>query len=104
MHRQWFERSALADLLGADGGLADIHECHDRLRTQWRPRAGRTAAPTAAVLDAQSTRSSPQGGEYGYDAGKKVKGRKRNRVIDTLGLLLAVSVTAASGKASRCRP
>jgi hypothetical protein len=48
------------------------------------------------VLDAQSTRSSPQGGERGYDAGKKIKGRKRHLVVDTLGLLLAVSVTAAS--------
>ena len=69
---------------------------HDRLRAQWRARQGRDASPTAAVLDAQSTRSSPQGGESGYDAGKKVKGRKRHLVVDTLGLLLAVSVTAAS--------
>lgn len=69
---------------------------HDRLRTQWRARLGREAEPTAAVIDAQSTRGSPQGGETGYDAGKKVKGRKRHVVVDTLGLLLAVSVTAAS--------
>lgn len=67
-----------------------------RLRGMWRERAGRDDAPTAAVLDAQSTRGSAQGGETGYDAGKKVKGRKRNLVVDTLGLLLAVSVTAAS--------
>jgi len=51
---------------------------------------------SAAVLDAQSTRSSPQGGTSGYDAGKKVKGRKRHVLVDTLGLILAVSVTAAS--------
>ena len=69
---------------------------HDRLRGLWREREGRAAAPTAAVLDAQSTRGSPQGGAQGFDAGKKVKGRKRNLVVDTLGLLLAVSVTAAS--------
>lgn len=69
---------------------------HDRLRGLWREREGRAVAPTAAVLDAQSTRSSPQGGTQGFDAGKKVKGRKRNLVVDTLGLLLAVSVTAAS--------
>jgi transposase len=68
---------------------------HDRLRAQWRERIDRQAVPSAAVLDAQSTRSSPQGGVQGYDAGKKVKGRKRNVVVDTLGLLLAVSVTAA---------
>lgn len=69
---------------------------HDRLRTQWRARLGREPAPTASVIDAQSTRGSPQGGDTGYDAGKKVKGRKRHVVVDTLGLLLAVSVTAAS--------
>lgn len=67
-----------------------------RLRGMWRERAGREDGPTAAVLDAQSTRGSAQGGETGYDAGKKVKGRKRHLVVDTLGLLLAVSVTAAS--------
>lgn len=73
-----------------------FEQMHDRLREQWREREGRMAAPTAAVLDAQSTRGSPQGGDNGYDAGKKVKGRKRHLVVDTLGLLLAVSVTAAS--------
>jgi transposase len=73
-----------------------FEQMHDRLRTQWREREGRAGAPTAAVLDAQSTRGSPQGGDTGYDAGKKVKGRKRHLVVDTLGLLLAVSVTAAS--------
>lgn len=73
-----------------------FEQMHERLRARWREREGRDAAPTAAVLDAQSTRSSPQGGEHGFDAGKKVKGRKRHRVVDTLGLLLAVSVTAAS--------
>ena len=73
-----------------------FEQMHDRLRELWREREDRAAAPTAAVLDAQSTRSSPQGGEHGFDAGKKVKGRKRNLVVDTLGLLLAVTVTAAS--------
>lgn len=67
-----------------------------RLRGLWRERAGRDDAPSAAVLDAQSTRGSAQGGETGYDAGKKVKGRKRNLVVDTLGLLLAVTVTAVN--------
>jgi transposase len=71
-------------------------QIHDRLRAMWREREGRADAPTAAVLDAQSTRSSPQGGEHGYDAGNKVKGRKRHLIVDTLGLLLAVSVSAAS--------
>lgn len=73
-----------------------FEQMHDRLRAQWREREQRAAEPSAAVLDAQSNRGSPQGGDNGYDAGKKVKGRKRHLVVDTLGLLLAVSVTAAS--------
>jgi transposase len=73
-----------------------FEQMHDRLRAQWRERERRAQEPTAAVLDSQSTRGSPQGGDNGFDAGKKVKGRKRHLVVDTLGLLLAVSVTAAS--------
>jgi putative transposase len=69
---------------------------HDRLRKQWRDRVGRDPEPTAAIIDAQSTRSTAQGGMSGFDAGKKVKGRKRHLVVDTLGLLLAVTVTSAS--------
>jgi transposase len=69
---------------------------HDRLRQQWRDRIGKAPEPTAAIIDAQSTRSTAQGGDTGFDAGKKVKGRKRHLVVDTLGLLLAVTVTAAS--------
>jgi len=76
--------------------LGKFEQMHDRLRADWRERQARAQAPTAAVIDAQSTRISPQGGESGFDAGKKVKGRKRHLVVDTLGLLLAVSVTAAS--------
>ena len=64
---------------------------HDRLRQQWRDRMGKAPEPTAAIIDAQSTRSTAQGGNTGFDAGKKVKGRKRHLVVDTLGLLLAVT-------------
>lgn len=76
--------------------LDAFEQMHDRLRQQWRLRMGRHAHPSAAVIDAQATRSSPQGGEAGFDGGKKIKGRKRHVVVDTLGLLLAVTVTAAS--------
>lgn len=69
---------------------------HDRLRELWRSRVGREPEPTAAIIDSQSTRSTAQGGATGFDAGKKVKGRKRHLVVDTLGLLLAVTVTPAS--------
>jgi transposase len=77
-------------------GQGKFEQMHDRLRTQWREREQRGVGPSAAVIDAQATRGSPRGGETGYDAGSKVKGRKRHLGVDTLGLLLAVSVTAAS--------
>lgn len=69
---------------------------YDELRALWRIRQHRAPDPTAAVLDSQSVKTSPQGGPKGYDAAKKVKGRKRHLVTDTLGLLVAVLVTAAS--------
>ena len=73
-----------------------FEQLQGRLAQQWRERIERMTPPRAAVIDSQSTRISPQGGDSGFDAGKKVKGRKRHIVVDTLGLLLAVSVTAAS--------
>jgi transposase len=69
---------------------------HERLRAMWRRREGRDAAPTAAVIDSQSTKTSAQGRPKGFDAGKKVKGRKRHLVVDVLGLLLAVLVHPAN--------
>lgn len=73
-----------------------FEQMQDRLRERWRSRMGRASEPTAVIIDAQSTRISPQGGESGFDAGKKVKGRKRNLVVDTMGLVIALTVTAAS--------
>lgn len=73
-----------------------FEETYDRLRAMWRQREGRAAEPTATIIDAQSVKSSPQGGPKGYDAGKKVKGRKRHLATDTIGLLLVALVTVAS--------
>lgn len=73
-----------------------FEQMQDRLREQWRTRMGRASTPSVAVIDAQSTRASPQGGESGFDAGKKVKRQKRNLVVYTMGLLIAVTATAAS--------
>ena len=69
---------------------------HDTLRAQVRQRAGRHKHPTAGALDSQSVKTTPVAKERGFDSGKRVKGRKRHLLVDTLGLLLAVVVTSAS--------
>lgn len=68
---------------------------NDRLRRLVRKLSGKEAQATAAMLDSQSVKSSAHGGEVGYDAAKKIKGRKRHMLVDTLGMLLGVWVTPA---------
>jgi transposase len=79
----------------SDGSLDRLH---DALRDQLRDTDGRDPMASAAIVDAQSVKGADTvgGATRGYDAGKKVNGRKRHIVVDTLGLLLVVLVTAAS--------
>lgn len=78
-----------------DGSLEKLH---DALRERVREAEGRNAQPTAAIIDAQSIKGADTVGRAtrGYDAGKKVNGRKRHIVVDTIGMLVIVMVTAAS--------
>ena len=75
-----------------DGTWAALN---DALRVCVRRAEGRDAQPSAAIVDSQSVKSDGHGGPVGYDAAKKVKGRKRHLLVDTLGLVLGAVVTPA---------
>jgi putative transposase len=76
-----------------DGTVIRIH---DALRRQVRTEAGRDPEPSAGVIDSQSAKTTEVGGEHGYDAGKKINGRKRHLLVDTMGLVLMVVVHTAN--------
>jgi putative transposase len=75
-----------------------LEKIHHVLYVKCREQAAREASPTAAIIDARSVKSTEKGAHidpYGYDAGKKVKGKKRHVRVDTQGLVLHAIVTAA---------
>ena len=71
-------------------------DVHDFFRRKIRRQDERRGQPSAAVIDSQSVKSSEMAGAAGYDAGKKIKGRKRHLLVDSLGLVLAVVVHSAA--------
>jgi putative transposase len=69
---------------------------HTHLRQQVRQAADRKSQPSAAIVDSQSVKSSECSDQRGYDAGKKINGRKRHLLVDTIGLVLLVMVLPAN--------
>ena len=81
-------RARSSAISSAGGGTAPLLGLYYGLLVLARQAAGREAQPTAGIVDSQSMKTSESGGPRGYDAGKKINGRKRHVLVDTQGFLL----------------
>src|ERR1700681_3759517 len=92
-------KSTVHDYLELWNGDGTLERIHHELYMAVREQEGREPSPTVAIIDSQTAKGSQKGGSSldpsGYDAGKKIKGRKRHILVDTLGLLLNVVVHPA---------
>jgi putative transposase len=89
---EWLQR------LESDGTWDKILEM---LRRKIRTEAGANPDPKIAIIDSQTIKAAGTGGERGYDGGKRINGRKRHLLVDSMGLLIAVSVTIGSVSEAR---
>ena len=92
-------RSTPFDYLNLWSWDGTLDRMHHALYVECREQSEREASPTAAIIDSRSVKSAEKGGAWidphGYDAGKKIKGKKRHILVDTLGLLLHAIVHGA---------
>ena len=94
--RLWFVANGVRLLLSVEPKRC-LETAHEHLAKPETPASRSTdTAPSAGCVDSQSVKAATQGQDIGFDGGKKVKGRKRHGLVNTLGLILAVVVTAAN--------